>query len=312
MDRKIIDGLHPHEYEHPFDRKALNALEQTPGLEMLVRKFNQYWNDKLLKIQYTGSNIKVTERNFPEIYKCLAEACSILNIEKIPNLYIRWSYDVNAFTAGVENPIIVLNSGAVDLLSYEELLYIIGHELGHIKSQHVLYYQMAQVLPILGNIIGSATLGIGNLISTGLQLAILNWSRMSEFTADRAGLLTCQDVNVASSAMVKLAGVPKKYFDCINIDEFIQQAKEFDGYDYDSMDKVVKVVSTMWQDHPWTVMRAAEFYKWIESGNYENILNRVSQRSAQPTQAPGKFCSNCGSRVKETDRFCSICGSKIL
>lgn len=64
----------------------------------------------------------------------------------------------NAFAAGVEDPIIVINSGAIDLLTYEELLFIIGHEVGHIKSQHVLYSQMAQILPILGDIIGSATL----------------------------------------------------------------------------------------------------------------------------------------------------------
>ena len=53
MTRKIIEGLYSKEYEHPFDKKALDALEGTPGLEILVRKFNQYWTDKVLKIQYT-------------------------------------------------------------------------------------------------------------------------------------------------------------------------------------------------------------------------------------------------------------------
>lgn len=311
MERIIIEGLDSNEYEHPFDRKALTALEKTPGLEILVRKFNQYWNDKVLKIQYTGSNIKVTERNFPELLKALNEACSILSIDKIPNLYVKWSYDVNAFTAGVENPIIVLNSGTIDLLSCDELLFIIGHELGHIKSQHVLYYQMAQVLPLLGNIIGSATLGIGNLISTGLQIAILNWSRMSEFTADRAGLLVCQNAEIASSAMVKLAGVPLKYFDSINIDEFIEQAKEFEGYDYDSLDKIAKAVSIMWQNHPWTVMRAAEFFKWIESGEYDSVLNRSSRAKEKEVQPKGNFCPACGNEVNPQDYFCNMCGNKL-
>ncbi|MGB9977622.1 MAG: M48 family metalloprotease [Thermovenabulum sp.] len=69
---------------------------------------------------------------------------------------------------------------------------------------------MAQVFPILGEIVGSITLGAGKLLSTGLQIALLNWVRMSEFTADRAGLLTCQDPEVAASALMKLAGVPQK------------------------------------------------------------------------------------------------------
>ncbi|HRU41782.1 MAG TPA: M48 family metallopeptidase [Candidatus Diapherotrites archaeon] len=308
MGRRVINELYSQEYEHPFDKRALDALEQTPGLETLVRKFNQYWNDKVLKIQYTGSNIKVTDRNFPGIYDALKEACRILNVPKLPDLYIQWSYDINAFTAGVESPIIVLNTGTIDLLTYEEILFIIGHELGHIKSQHVLYNQMAQVLPVLGNIVGSATLGIGSLISTGLQIAILNWSRMSEFTADRAGILACQDVNSAVSAMVKIAGVPQKYFDSINIDDFIQQAKEFESYDYDSLDKMAKIISIMWQNHPWTVMRAAEFFKWIDSGQYDNILNRNNHNNHMTVNPKPMFCSECGNKLRGNERFCTKCG----
>lgn len=310
MERKIIEGLDSNEYEHPFDRKALEALEQTPGLEILVRKFNQFWNDKLLKIQFTGSNIKVTDKNFYEIHNALVETCKILNVTKIPQLYVRWSYDINAFAAGVEDPIIVINSGAIDLLTYEELLFIIGHEVGHIKSQHVLYSQMAQILPILGDIIGSATLGIGNLVSTGIQVAILNWSRMSEFTADRAGLLTCQDIEAASSAMVKLAGVPRKYFDSFDVEDFIKQAEEFDSYDYGTLDKMAKVFSTMLMDHPWTVMRAAEFIKWIDSGKYHSILNR--EKSNQLLKNINfKFCTKCGNKLSHRDNFCTKCGKPI-
>jgi hypothetical protein len=41
---KKLELLHPSEYEHPLDRKALQALEGTPGLESLTRKlFNMVW-----------------------------------------------------------------------------------------------------------------------------------------------------------------------------------------------------------------------------------------------------------------------------
>ncbi|MGB9812168.1 MAG: M48 family metallopeptidase [Thermovenabulum sp.] len=125
-----------------------------------------------------------------------------------------------------------------------------------------------------GEIVGSITLGAGKLLSTGLQIALLNWVRMSEFTADRAGLLTCQDPKVAATALMKLAGVPQKYFDRIRIDEFINQAKEFEDYDYDTLDKVAKYLSIMWQDHPWTVMRTSELFKWVESGGYGSIMKK--------------------------------------
>lgn len=280
MQRKILKGLQSYQYEHPFDKKALDTLKSYKFLETLVRTFNAQGIERLLRIQYTGSNVKVNDRNFPEIYYILCEACSILDMPFVPKLYIRWSYGINAMTAGVEDPIIVLNSGAVDLLTKEELLFVLGHELGHIKSMHVLYHQMAQVFPILGEIVGSITLGAGKLLSAGLQIALLNWVRMSEFTADRAGLLTCQDPEVAAVALMKLAGTPKKYFDKINVNEFINQAKEFEDYDYDTLDKVAKYLSIMWQDHPWTVMRASELFKWVESGEYESIMKDYGEKIA--------------------------------
>lgn len=129
--------------------------------------------------------------------------CNTLHLKKIPDLYISWDYSINGFTAGSENPIIGLTSGAIDLLTDNELRYVLGHEVGHIKSGHVLYQTMAEVIPIIGDILGTATLGIGGIIGTGLQLALLYWWRMSEFTADRAGLLACQDEDSVINALIK-------------------------------------------------------------------------------------------------------------
>ena len=39
MERRALVELNSKEYEHPFDQKALKALEGTPGLETLVKNF---------------------------------------------------------------------------------------------------------------------------------------------------------------------------------------------------------------------------------------------------------------------------------
>ncbi|MUL35025.1 M48 family metallopeptidase [Gloeocapsopsis dulcis] len=286
MNVNKISGLSYQEYEHPFDKSARNTLEQTPGLEFLVKKLNYYGIEKILKIQYTGSNLKVNSQNFSDIYDILKKVCDVLCLAEVPELYIQWGYSINAFTAGVEKPIIVLNSGCIDLLSPEELMFVIGHEIGHIKSKHVLYYQMASVMPGLSHIIGEATFGLGGLVATGLQLALLNWRRMSEFTADRAGLLACQDVNCAANALIKMAGLPHKFFNTVGVESFITQAKEFEGYDYQTLDKVAKVMSTMWQEHPWTVMRASELFKWVETGAYHRVLQKRDWRQQRLREVP--------------------------
>ena len=166
-NKKILKGLNHSEYEHPFDQKALNALTHTPGLETLGNFITKNTIEKIYTVQYTGSNLKVTKENYPKIYEYLEYACQILDMETIPDLYIQWGYGINAFTVGSENPIIVLNSGLIDLCDDDEIMFIIGHECGHIKSNHMLYHMMAQVI----NIVIDSIPG-GNLIAAPLQYAL--------------------------------------------------------------------------------------------------------------------------------------------
>jgi Zn-dependent protease with chaperone function len=121
----------------------------------------------------------------------------------------------------------VLNAGLIDSMTPEELRFVVGHELGHIKSGHVLYYQIAMLLPVLAEVVGAATFGVGSLLSFPLEVALVRWQRMSELTADRAGLLACQDVDAATTALIKLAGLPLKFFDKVNTEDFLAQAREF-------------------------------------------------------------------------------------
>ena len=309
---KKLDGLHPFEYEHLFDAKALDSLQGTPGLDTVVRQYNKHAIERLMKIQYTGSHIRVTGENFPKLYRLLDQVCDTINLPARPDLYISWDYSINGFTVGVDHPIIVLNSGAIDLLSDDELLYLIGHEIGHVKSRHALYHQMAQALPILSNILGEATLGIGKLLSMPLQLALFRWSRMSEFTADRAGLLACQDPSVAASVMMKWSGVPIRYYGDIKLKSFLEQARQFQSLDYESINKAFKILVVMNQTHPCSVMRAAELMNWIESGEYQRVVDRAtSSRLHVREDGDRKSCRNCGRSLSGGEKFCTVCGAKL-
>lgn len=301
-NRKILTHLDPQEYEHPFDTEALNTLQGTPGLEALTKKMFEYGIERLLKVQYTGSSLKVNENNFPEISSVFREACKTIYLPAEPDLYIKLEFGINAFTTGVEKPLIVLASGTVDSLTDDELMFVVAHEVGHIKSNHTLYHMMAQVIPYIGQVAGDVTLGVGLLIMSGLEYALLYWSRMSELTADRAGLLACQDIDSAITAMVKWSGLPQKYYDRSITQEFIKQASEFKDYDYDKLNKVMKLFAIKDLSHPWTVMRAAELLKWTESGEYEKTLKRDRTK---------KFCPECGCSLKQDEKYCSGCGKNI-
>lgn len=310
MEYKIINNLAPGEYEHPFDKKALNALQATRGIDTVVRKFHEYGIEKIFTIQITGSNIKITPDSFPGLYAIFEKAREVLHLNIRPDMYIYRSDDeLQGFTTGVEHPIVSLSNGSIESFSEDEMMFIMGREIGHIKSKHVLYYEIGAVLPLLSDIFAGATLGLSSLISMGLQIALLNWRRMSEYTADRAGLLACQNIDAATSALSKIAGLPNTHYGTFNPQSFVKQAKQYEGFDEGSYNKAIKYISLMFGEQHWTIERANELYKWVDSGDYQDVLDRKTEfKFIPPPPRYGLVCDNCGSKISKKDLFCKDCG----
>src|SRR5215217_431210 len=106
MDRKRLIGLRPQVYEHPWDKKALDALQSSKSFAALVAKLNEWGFERILRVQLTGSNLRVTPDNFPEIYEKVQEAGAILDLPSTPEIYLAGGGEINAFTAGVKKPIV--------------------------------------------------------------------------------------------------------------------------------------------------------------------------------------------------------------
>jgi Zn-dependent protease with chaperone function len=273
MTKKILTGLSSQTYEHPFDKKALASLQSMPGLSPLLKKVNEYGIDRLLRLQSIASEIRVTPRNFPQLYQPLLEACQILDVTTIPELYLfRGTGHIRTYIIGVEKPIVGINIEAMEWLNYDELLFIFGYEIARIKSQHIIYHQISIVMPVLKIWISSTTLGLGGLIASGVELALYNWVMMAKFTADRAGLLACQDIDVATTALMKLAGLPEEYLTPHVIEDFLVQSREFAANSVDGLDQVTKILSYSDSNLSWLVMRTGELLKWVDSGEYNHVL----------------------------------------
>lgn len=310
MERVKLENLNPLEYEHPFDRKALESLEATPGLSTFVKTIRKYSFDKVQKIIHTGSYLQVNENQYSKLYTIYSECCDILDFSVKPKFYLKQMYEINAYATCFADPIVVIGTGCLDVLTDDEIRFILGHELGHVKSHHLLYHDMAGIIAQIGTILGDMTLGIGGVVSLGLQIALLYWQRMSEFTSDRAGLLACQDYNAVITTIAKMAGVDRKSPEQLNPTAFMNQAREFEGFDYDTLDKLAKLYSVIELTHPWTVMRAAELDKWVSSGQYEAVLSRLTKRNIPYDTGVGR-CPKCNGAVTPRDKFCPSCGNPL-
>ena len=296
MDYKYLLGLESKTYEHPSDKAALKALKAVPGLDTVTNFFLKWAYVQWQIVSLQGSCFQITPESCCELYELIKDVSNTLDVHPLPKLYTEWEYGINGYTTGYsEDVLMVLKSGAVDLLTPEELRFVVGHEMGHVKSGHVLYHVMAQYinaalsqLPLLG------------ALAEPLKFALLYWDRMSEFTADRAGLLACQDLDVALNATIKMAGLPIKYFGTNVRDGFMKQAESFQKDLSQFTDKAIKTLTIATSTHPWTVMRAAQLIKWYESGDYQAVLNGnaanlcVWPDCQQPVPQDSQTCPHCG------------------
>src|SRR5918997_1771330 len=144
----------------------------------------------------------------------------------------------------------------------------LANAVGHIMSGHTTYSTIAIIL---------LTIGLRNLpILAGVallpfQLALLEWYRKAEFSADRAGLLGVQDPEAALRLSLRMAGGSPKG-DEENLEEFLVQAEEYEA-NTGAMDLVWKVINTAFRDHPFATVRAAELNRWLKSGEYQRIVD---------------------------------------
>jgi Zn-dependent protease with chaperone function len=296
------------------DRAALRNLQKVPLLPMALRRFNEYTMDHLFYAWNSAEAVRCGPTQYATLHGLLREACSILQVPE-PELYVHYNPFFNVFTAGMKKTFIVLQSGLVQSLTEEELLFVLGHELGHIKCGHLLYQELAYFLMIFFDELSRATLGLGPLAMSGLMMAFYEWLRQAHISADRAGLLTCQDQKVAFSTLMKIGAGSTQYNHEMDVNAFLEQARQHaDATGGTAVAKsVLFVLGNYRLTHPQVVYRAKALDEWIASGAYERILSGDYPRDATGvhTLGPQIRCPRCEKLLSITVEHCPHCGADV-
>lgn len=286
IKRTHFPDISPKTWQHPADRAALAALKKVPGLDVLLQKFIGATTERSLRLIHLASAVRVTENQFSRVHKLHREACAIFNVEKLPELYVTQTPFLNASAIGVNNPFIVLNSSMVDALDDEELLCVIGHELGHCVSGHVLYKTLLAVLVQFSRFM--VGIPLGNVPLMAIIAALREWDRKSELSADRAGLLVVQNPEVSYNLLMKMAG--GRNIELMDTNEFFLQAAEYQKGG-NLIDSVYKLVNLLGSTHPFPVLRLTELKTWVDDGSYGKILggNYIRTDEAEARSARQEF-----------------------
>lgn len=253
-------------YEHPADRAATAALRSIPMLDKVVRKLIEFGYERALRQVYLANSVKVGERQLPELWQSHVAVCHVLDMPRTYDLYLSNDVFSNAGVLGSGNPMVIFNSGLFGQLDATEQRVVLGHEVGHILSDHVMYQTALAILLSAG---GSLPFVLG-LPWRAVRAVLLEWSRTAELSCDRAATLAVRDPRTVCRTLMVLAGGVKS--EKLDLDAFLRQAMEYETWD-DPHDRLRRFFYEVGITHPFAVRRASEVMKWVQSGDYDRIVD---------------------------------------
>ncbi len=244
------------DYAFSGDIRVRRRLDTLKPVQVVVRSMVRLFK-RARKNELLGSAVKISRRQFPELFDATAQCAAALDIT-MPTVYVTNNPTINAGTYGTdEESFIILNSALVDTFEPEEVLYIIGHECGHLHNNHVVYQTVLDFM----------RWGVGAYIKwavTPASLALNSWSRRAEITCDRAGLICCKSEDAALTAMLKLAVGSKQLFEKADMDEFMAQLDDLQ----DGVGRFAEYFNT----HPYIPKRLHALKMFAGSNYYRSYI----------------------------------------
>ncbi len=201
----------------------------------------------------------VTPKTAPVLIQLIHQNSIRLQVEPV-NVFIVPSRQLNAYTFGMDSPkAIVLYSSLFKIMDQDELQFILGHEMGHVKLGHTR----------LNTLVGGMA-GIPSTLRAAaiMELAFRWWNRACEYSADRAGVLACGNPNKAITALVKFeagsfASTPSG----------MQAAmQKLTGEGDDILPEIEELIAS----HPMIGKRIDEIRKYVKTSEYARMQSQMN------------------------------------
>ncbi len=186
----------------------MDAFEQAQSIRYLddTRLKTHFIDPKNINNYEAGlalNSLKISKEITPDIFNSLEETCNSLKLNiNCVKAYVSSSSEIQAscMSFNKESCLITLTSKIVNLLSFEELKFVMGHEIGHFLLGH----------------------NIEEILSLESKESYIK-KRAQEISVDRIGLWACKDLNIATRAIIKtLSGLDENYIK-FNMQAFLNQ-----------------------------------------------------------------------------------------
>ncbi|MBQ7898432.1 MAG: M48 family metalloprotease [Bacteroidales bacterium] len=166
-------------------------------VEKILSQSSYNQGGESLRSAMEGHSFKVEKRLMGHLYDLLYGVKEKLGFKDDVDFYITGDSTVNAWTIAAaregEPHIVNINSALVNLMSDDELRFVVGHELGHLMNKNT------EMLRLIGFVFPRGT--VPPLV---LQYKIRLWEQLSELIADRFGYMAVESLPACLSAFFKM------------------------------------------------------------------------------------------------------------
>lgn len=188
------------DYAYPCD-SYFNALFSSFLVRKTLQKVAEKHYSKEAEALHAESTL-VTNQTYPHLQAIYEMCLSRLHLSNSWPLYVTGRLSgINALSIELQGKqMILISRQAVAQLTDDELLFVLGHELGHCQYGHMVCHTVIGLISDMNK----ASDILGPLVTDMFEVQLVNWLHCSEFTADRAGLICCQSLQTAHDIFVKL------------------------------------------------------------------------------------------------------------
>ena len=184
--------------ERELGKQIYQAL-QGPVVETILKTAKDGSGDDYWRSRMEGHCMKVDKDILPDFYALCQDVKTRLNFKDAVDFYVTGDSTLNAFSIAAEEEgqphIVNINSAMFDLMSEEELRFVIGHELGHIINKDSALKRLIYFVfpPDTTN------------PPITLQYKIRLHDQLAELVADRYGFLANGNLNACVTAFYKMS-----------------------------------------------------------------------------------------------------------
>jgi heat shock protein HtpX len=109
----------------------------------VVMNLGSYWFSGDIALRMAGAR-EVSEEEAPELHQIVAEVATYARLPK-PRVAVIDSPSPNAFATGrnANHAVVAVTTGILGILTRDELMGVLGHELGHVRNHDILISSVA-------------------------------------------------------------------------------------------------------------------------------------------------------------------------